>query len=237
MIVSGLALGTDICAHRTALDCGLPTIGVMATGPECIYPYRNESTAREMTRTPGCALVTDYPPGTAPLAVHFLRRNRIIAGLSQSTILVESKIRGGGMMTARLAFSYNRDVYALPGRADDIRSQGCNRLIKEKIAEPLTSITELLDSIGMKSSTKSGKLSAADILTNIYSDTMDHDKIRMMHKILEKIIGERGISIEEIADSAGIPYHMAGKFCNIMESDNLISIDLLGRCSIRAKNF
>ena len=237
MIVSGLALGTDICAHRTALDCGLPTIGVMATGPECIYPYRNESTARQMTRTPGCALVTDYPPGTAPLAVHFLRRNRIIAGLSQSTILVESKIRGGGMMTARLAFSYNRDVYALPGRADDIRSQGCNRLIKEKIAEPLTSIEELLDSIGMKPPAKSWKISSAEILNNIYSDTMDHEKIRVMHKILEEIIRKRGISIEEIADSAGIPYHMAGKFCNIMESDNLISIDLLGRCSIRAKNF
>lgn len=237
MIVSGLALGTDICAHRTALECGLPTIGVMATGPECIYPYRNEGPARQMVRTPGCALVTDYPPGTAPLAVHFLRRNRIIAGLSQATILVESKIRGGGMMTSRLAFSYNRDVYALPGRADDLRSQGCNRLIREKVAEPLTSIEELLDSIGMKAPSKSGKLSAADLLHSIYSGTMEQKKVTMMHQILDEIIRERGISIEEIAESASLPYHLAGKLCNIMESDGLISIDLLGRCSIRAKNF
>lgn len=237
MIVSGLALGTDICAHRTALECGLPTIGVMATGPECIYPYRNEGTAKEMTKTPGCALVTDYPPGTAPLAVHFLRRNRIIAGLSQATILVESKIRGGGMMTSRLAFSYNRDVYALPGRADDIRSQGCNRLIREKVAEPLTSIEELLDSIGMKASPKSGKISTYDLLKSTYSCTMDHEKIMMMHQILDKTIRERGTSIEEIAESVGVPYHLARKLCNIMESDSLISIDLLGRCSIRAKNF
>lgn len=237
MIVSGLALGTDICAHRTALKCGLPTIGIMATGPECIYPYRNEGTARQMVRTPGCALVTDYPPGTAPLAVHFLRRNRIIAGLSQATILVESKIRGGGMMTSRLAFSYNRDVYALPGRADDLRSQGCNRLIREKVAEPLTSIEELLDSIGMKPSPNAARPSAADILNNIYSGTMEPERIGIMQKILTTILKERGISMEEISDSAGLPYHMTSKFCNMMESDGLISIDLLGRCSIRAKIF
>ncbi len=237
MIVSGLALGTDICAHRTALDCGLPTIGVMATGPECIYPYRNEGTARQMVRTPGCALVTDYPPGTAPLAVHFLRRNRIIAGLSQATILVESKIRGGGMMTARLAFSYNRDVYALPGRADDIRSQGCNRLIREKVAEPLTSIEELIDSIGMKAPAKSGNISSSGIIGNIYSGRIEQEKAEMMHRILASIIKERGISIEDISGSAGIPYHLANQLCNMMESDGLISIDLLGRCSIRPKNF
>ena len=140
-------------------------------------------------------------------------------------------------MTSRLAFSYNRDVYALPGRADDIRSQGCNRLIREKVAEPLTSIEELLDSIGMKTSSKSEKLSAADLLHNIYSGTMEQEKVIMMHQILDGIIRNRGISIEEIAELAGLPYHIAGKLCNIMESDGLISIDLLGRCSIRAKNF
>ena len=115
LIISGLAMGVDICAHKAALEAGLPTIAVMATGPESIYPYRHRGFAEEMYQMPGCALVTDYPPGTAPLAVHFLRRNRIIAGLSDTTVLIESKIKGGGMMTARLAFSYDRDVYALPG--------------------------------------------------------------------------------------------------------------------------
>ena len=134
LIVSGLALGTDICAHRTAIERGLPTIAVMPTGPDAVYPHRHLAFADQLSRTPGCALITDYPPGTPPLPVNFLRRNRIIAGLSHATVLIESKLKGGGMMTARLAFSYDRDVFALPGRVDDIRSQGCNRMILEKIA-------------------------------------------------------------------------------------------------------
>ena len=236
MIVSGLALGTDICAHRTALECGLPTIGVMATGPESIYPYRNESTARQMISTPGCALITDYPPGTAPLAIHFLRRNRIIAGLSQATILIESKIKGGGMMTSRLAFSYSREVYALPGRADDIRSQGCNRLLREKVAEPFTSIEELMDSLGMKISRKRNRISDRDILDRLYSESMNPEDMEMMHSILSLIRKEREIHIEDIAYSTGIPYRNVSKLCALMESDGLLSTDLLQRCSIRHKN-
>lgn len=237
LIVSGLALGTDICAHRTALECGIPTIGVMATGPESIYPRRNEATARQMISTPGCALVTDYPPGTAPLALHFLRRNRIIAGLSEATILVESKIKGGGMMTSRLAFSYNREVYALPGRADDLRSQGCNRLIREKIAEPLTSVEELLESLGMKMKRKAAMLSDREILMRMYSQSMGEDRIDMMHSILSSVRKERGICIEDIGLCTGIPYHTIRNLCSMMESDGLLSIDLLQRCSIRTKNF
>ena len=149
LIVSGLAIGTDICAHKAALEASLPTIAVMATGTDTIYPYRHRQIAEKMSGTQGCALVTDYPPGTAPLPVNFLRRNRIIAGLSHATILVESKIKGGGMMTCRLAFSYDRDVYALPGRADDLRSQGCNHLIRARMAEPLTSEEDIIDSLGL----------------------------------------------------------------------------------------
>ena len=137
LIVSGLALGVDGVAHRAALDCGLPTLGIMATGIETVYPHRHGALAQRMAAAPGSGLMTDYPPGTPPLAPHFLRRNRIIAGLCRATILVESRIRGGGMMTARLAASYGRDVLALPGRVDDLRSQGCNLLIREQTAEAL----------------------------------------------------------------------------------------------------
>ena len=98
-IVSGLAMGVDIEAHKTALENGLPTIAVLPTGPDAIYPLRHRLQAERIASAPGSALITDYPPGTAPLAVHFLRRNRIIAGLSKATILIESKTRGGGMMT------------------------------------------------------------------------------------------------------------------------------------------
>ena len=237
LIISGLALGTDICAHKCSLEAGLPTIAVMATGPESIYPHRNEATARLMARTPGCALVTDYPPGTSPLPVHFLRRNRIIAGMAQATILVESKIKGGGMMTSRLAFSYNREVYALPGRADDLRSQGCNRLIREKIAEPLTSIPEMLESLGMKSRRIRSRPDIREVILSIYSGNMDSSRIDLMQTIISSIDKERGITLEGISEKTGIPYHAVRNLCSIMESDGLISTDLLQRCSIRSKNF
>lgn len=237
LIVSGLAIGTDICAHRAALEAGIPTVGVMATGPESIYPLRNIGTAEKMASSPGCALVTDYPPGTPPLPLHFLRRNRIIAGLTQATILIESKIRGGGMMTSRLAFSYSRDVFALPGRADDLRSQGCNRLIREKIAEPLTSIPDLLDSLGVKGGMQKRQVSDMEMLTGMYSGQQSQDRIDLMHDILEAVRAERGLTIEEIASLTGQPYHRISNLCTLMESDGILAIDLLQRCSIRGKNF
>ena len=114
-IVSGLAFGADGIAHRTALECGLTTVGVMATGIEkvypWVYPWQHTELAGEMVRTPGCAVVTDYPTGSAPVALNFIRRNRIIAGLSRATVVIESKTRGGSLITAKYACDYNRDVY------------------------------------------------------------------------------------------------------------------------------
>ena len=103
LVVSGLALGVDITAHAAALEGGLPTVAVSPVGVEDVYPRRHTAFAERMCATPGCALVTDYPPGTVPAAFNFLRRNRIIAGLAGATVLVESRLKGGGMITARLA--------------------------------------------------------------------------------------------------------------------------------------
>ncbi len=232
VIVSGLALGTDFYAHKTALECGLPTIGVMATGPETVYPVRHTGFAERMYHTKGCALITDYPPGTPPLAVHFLRRNRIIAGLSDSAILIESKLKGGGMMTSRLAFSYNREVYALPGRADDIRSQGCNDLIKKKIAEPLTSVEELVSGLRLHPSGKAPGKSYHELLTGIYGGNLPQEQIGLMTDIMELIKRERGVTIEEISATKGLPYNRASNIVNILETEGLITIDLLQRCFI-----
>ncbi len=148
-IVSGLAFGVDGIAHRTALECGLPTVGVMATGIEKVYPWQHGQLAMEMVRTPGSGVLTDYPMGQAPLALNFLRRNRIIAGLVQAVVVVESKSKGGSLMTAKYACNYNRDVYAVPGRLDDIRSQGCNSLIREHMADIITSPEDLADRLGL----------------------------------------------------------------------------------------
>ena len=237
LIVSGLALGTDICAHKAAIECGLNTIAVMATGPDAVYPWRHRDFAERLVHTPGCALITDYPPGTAPLAIHFLRRNRIIAGLSRATILIESKIRGGGMMTSRLAFSYGREVYALPGRVDDIRSQGCNRLIREKIAEPLTSTQELIASLGFKSTySRKSEESDLQILERTYASVTSGDKISQMASILLAIRRNRGITIEEIAEQSSLGYACTAELARILETDGFISIDLLQRCTINFRN-
>lgn len=231
-IISGLALGTDICAHKAAVENGLETIAVMATGPEDIYPYRHREFAMKLCETPGCALITDYPPGTAPLAIHFLRRNRIIAGLSEALLLIESKIKGGGMMTSRLAFSYNRDVYALPGRIDDIRSQGCNWLIRSKIAEPIISTDGLIESLGLT------PLEACTVdnpeynIRHAYAGRLSEDRIARMASLLLAIRQERGITLESLCLRCGMDYGQVATLTGILEADGFISIDLLQRCSI-----
>lgn len=237
VIVSGLALGTDFCAHEAALESGLATIGVMATGPETIYPHRHREFAERLCHTPGCALVTDYPPGTAPLAVHFLRRNRIIAGLSDSTILIESKIKGGGMMTCRLAFSYSRDVYALPGRADDLRSQGCNNLIKNKIAEPLVSIEDLTESLGLNRIGSRNRSSVRDTVISEYGSRLSPEKTELAIRLLTMIKEERGITVEELSENSGMSYSITANITAMLETDGFISIDLLQRCFIMVEKF
>ena len=232
VIVSGLALGTDITAHRTALDEGLPTIGVMATGPEDVYPFRHREFAERLVKTPGCALVTDYPPGTSPVALNFLRRNRIIAGLSDATILVESKIKGGGMMTSRLAFSYNREVYALPGRADDLRSQGCNDLIRRKIAEPITSGKHLLESLGLTSRRTVPASGLASRVESAYRDSLPPERLSLIVRMARAITDRRGITVEELAAATGSDYCIVAELTGILEIDGFIHIDLLKRCRI-----
>ena len=127
LIVSGLALGIDGCAHEAALSCGLPTVGVLPCGPEAVYPRQHADLASRIVGNG--ALATDFARGIAPEAYTFLRRNRIIAGLADAVLVAESYRKGGGLITASLAASYNREVYAVPGRPSDASFEGCNRLI------------------------------------------------------------------------------------------------------------
>lgn len=235
LIVSGLALGTDICAHKTALETGLPTVAVMATGPETIYPYRHRETAERICSTPGCALITDYPPGTSPLAVNFLRRNRIIAGMSDTTILVESKMKGGGMMTSRLAFSYNREVYALPGRIDDIRSQGCNSLIRSKIAEPVTSLEGLIESLGLENPSGKSYRNVVEIVREAFGQILPDEDLNAVADVLSVIRKSRGITLDDLASACGLGYGKTADAVGMLETEGLISVDLLQRCCINPK--
>lgn len=136
-IVSGLAYGIDIAAHKAALDAGLPTVAVLAHGLNTIYPSTHRSTAVSIVRNGG-ALVSEYRSCDAIHRGNFLARNRIVAGLSDCTIVDESDIKGGALVTAKLANNYSRDVMALPGRTSDRYSRGCNALIASNIAQLVT---------------------------------------------------------------------------------------------------
>ena len=235
VIVSGLAIGTDIAAHQAALEGGLRTIGVLPTGIDDVYPRRHEYDADRISRAAGSALVTDYPPGTKAIAINFLRRNRIIAGLSGATILIESKAQGGGMITARLAASYNREVYALPGRVDDIRSAGCNRLIQKKLAEPITDLGTLVRSLGLGESSYRRKDSLSEEVCSLYESSMPADELSLIVRIVKHIRANRGACCEDIAAAVNRPFSVISAYLTMLESDGLICTDLLGRCSINVR--
>lgn len=142
LIVSGLAYGIDIQAHKSALKYNLPTIGVMASGIDFIYPALHKKTALAMTENGG-GLLTEQSFGSKPDAPKFPARNRIIAGMADAVIVVEAARKGGALITAELANSYNKDVFALPGDVNSPYSAGCNTLIKSHKAHLLTSVEDV----------------------------------------------------------------------------------------------
>lgn len=141
MIVSGLAYGIDIIAHRAATQNKIPTVAVTAHGLDRIYPSSHLSTAEKMLKNGG--ILTEYLSGTIPDRENFPSRNRIVAGMCDATIVIESAVRGGALITAEIANGYNRDVFAFPGRVTDIFSQGCNHLIRENKAMLITSAEDI----------------------------------------------------------------------------------------------
>ncbi len=145
LIVSGLAYGTDINAHRAALENGMNTIGVLAHGLDRIYPASHRTTAKDMLEHGG--LLTEYPSGTNPDRQNFIQRNRIVAGMSDATIVIESAVKGGALITARLAVDYHHDCFAFPGRITDNYSEGCNQLIKNSEATLITGVDDFLESM------------------------------------------------------------------------------------------
>ncbi len=233
-IVSGLAFGIDITAHRAALESGLPTVAVLPNGIDEVYPRAHQAVAAQIALTPGCALVTDYPPGTGPVAFTFLRRNRIIAALSRATILVESKARGGGLMTCRLASGYGRDVYALPGRIDDIRSAGCNTLIAEKTAEPIVNLADLGRQLGLGCYNLRKGSDLSESVKRRYS-ALPEEKSSALLRLALAVKKNRGACLDELCSLLEMPYPEVAGLAGILEGDGIICIDLMQRCTINAK--
>jgi DNA processing protein len=146
LIVSGLAYGIDVIAHKAALQQGLNTIGVVAHGLDRLYPPEHASVAKQMIRQGG--LLTDFMSKTVPDKQNFPMRNRIVAGMADATLVIETGIRGGSLITAELANGYNRDVFAVPGKAGDLKSAGCNYLIRKNKAALVTCAGDIMEMMG-----------------------------------------------------------------------------------------
>ena len=194
LIISGLAYGVDVCAHRSALRYHLPTIGVLAHGFDRIYPAAHRNTAAEMLHKGG--LLTDFMSGTNPDRENFLRRNRLIAGLADATIVVESAEKGGSLVTADIAFSYGRDVYTFPGRVTDIFSSGCNRLIQMNKAGLISSAKDLIMSLCWDADAKN--LLPKDLFLS--AEKPEHPIIRLLQ--------EKGeFHVNRLAAEMNLPIH------------------------------
>lgn len=148
-VVSGLAYGIDAASHISSIESGLKTMAVMAHGLDTIYPSAHRDLARRIIASGG-AIVSEYPSKTRPYQRNFLQRNRIVAGLCEATVVVESEQRGGAMSTANLAFSYSREVFAVPGRYSDQYSAGCNQLISRNKAHIFTTVADFMNIMNWK---------------------------------------------------------------------------------------
>ncbi|MFT4681400.1 MAG: DNA processing protein [Granulosicoccus sp.] len=193
-IVSGLAYGIDIAAHKAAVKNNVQTIAGLAHGLDRLYPSQHTATAKEMIKNGG--LITDFITGTNPDRENFPKRNRIVAGISDATIVIESAIKGGALITAEIANGYNRDVFAVPGRPDDKYSAGCNNMINRNKAALVTSGQDLLELMGW---TEANELKSAPVQTTLLMDLSEEQQ----HLI--NILKEGQLMIDELCLKAEMP--------------------------------
>ena len=194
-IISGLAFGVDAIAHKAALKNDLPTVGILAHGLDQVYPYEHAGLAKDMIKHSG-GLLTEFRSKTKPDKHNFPTRNRIVAGMSDATVVIETGIKGGSMITAELANGYNKDVFALPGKVTDSKSAGCNYLIKNNKAMLLTDGQEILEIMGWETkSRKSGVRSQKELFIELSKE----------EKIIVEILQEKGsVHIDEINLQSGL---------------------------------
>lgn len=200
VIVSGLAAGADAEAHRQALVNGLDTIAVMGNGLGTIYPSQNRALGGEIVSRGG-ALISEYHFEEPPMREHFPERNRIVAGMCRATVVVEAKAKSGALITADLAFDYDRDVFALPGRYTDLNSQGCNNLIRHNRAVLLNDPEQIVCELGLSLDSLPEEKSRSE------SQPTPDPSLKAEEKaVLEAIAKEQeAVQIDELAAKMGIP--------------------------------
>jgi DNA processing protein len=214
LIVSGLAFGIDAIAHKAAMKNGLTTVGVLGHGLDTIYPTDHGNLAKEMVNKGG-GLLTQFLSKTAPDKHNFPIRNRIVAGMADATVIIETSVKGGSMITAEMANGYNRDVFAIPGRVNDNKSAGCNYLIKTNKAILLTDAEQLLEIMGWeeKKSQKPNHKSQKELFIELTKE----------ERIVVDILNEKAsVHIDEINLKSGLSSSAVAAAMLNLELQNII---------------
>lgn len=224
-IVSGLAYGVDIRAHEAALDEGLPTVAVLAHGLDTLYPSAHRRIAEEILRDGG-AWVSEYPPGVKPYRQAFVARNRIIAGLSAATIVIEAGERSGSLSTASYAFESGREVFACPGRLTDPLSVGCHQLIEGQRAHLYLGATSLGKELGWDTSLDGSASSSSNATPSEKQPPTSPTREYPPHPLLSLLAEQGMLSVDELA-------HLSGKDLMTVRSE-LFDLELDGWVQARA---
>lgn len=214
LVVSGLAYGVDICVHRESLFNELPTVGVLAHGLDRIYPATHRDTAVRMLDQGG--LLTEYISGTTPDRQNFVQRNRIVAGMSDATIVIESAVKGGALITAELAQGYNHDCFAFAGRVTDEYSQGCNNLIRDNKAILLQSAEDFVKAMRWDTDVE---VKPIIVQRQLFPDLSEDE--RLVVNMLQK---DGGLHINTLVVNADIPINRMNMILFELEMKGVICI-------------
>lgn len=213
LVVSGLAYGVDIAAHRATLENGMSTVGVLAHGLDTIYPPLHRHTASQMVHQGG--LLTEYMSHCLVAKSNFVRRNRIVAGMSDATIVVESAAKGGALITADIAFSYNRTVAAFPGKVENPYSIGCHNLIRKNIASLITSADDLLELLQWITQPAANQPRQLEL----FQDLTDEEK-----NIIEFMKDKDDVLANNLAVGTGLPFEKVTAALLELEFKGLIQV-------------
>lgn len=198
LVISGLAYGVDIIAHRQALQNGYPTVGVLAHGVDYLYPARHKQTADEMVKKGG--LLTEFLTQTNADKVNFVRRNRIVAGISDACVVVESAAHGGGLITASLARTYNREVFAFPGNVGSQYSEGCNNLIRDNVAGLISNADDFVKSMNWDDDVKLQRAQQVGIERQLFPDLSIEER-----QVVSALKKHNDLQINMLSVQADIP--------------------------------
>ena len=215
LIVSGLAYGVDICAHRESLANGYDTLGVLAHGLDQIYPYHHRDTAAKMVEHGG--LLTEFMTQTNADKVNFVRRNRIVAGISDATIVIESAAKGGSLITAEIAQSYDRAVFAFPGNVNQPFSEGCNNLIRDNGAGLISNAEDFVKAMGWQNDAVRRQALAEGIERQLFPDLSPEEQ-----KIVSLLQQTNDLQLNIISVKAGFAINQATALLFQLEMKGII---------------